>query len=55
MAVHWGGRGPGHLSRLAKAAGGVSAPAETYHIEIEGVSDDLLLETGDYLLLEEAP
>ncbi len=25
MAVHWGGRGPGHLSRWPKAAGGVTS------------------------------
>lgn len=31
------------------------APAATYHLELEASTDDLLLESGDYLLLEEAP
>lgn len=30
-------------------------PAETYYLELEDGSGSLLLETGDHLLLEDAP
>jgi hypothetical protein len=41
---------------LGSAAGGGSPPApDTYRIELEDASGDLLLEAGDYLLLEDAP
>jgi len=36
-------------------SGNAAPPAETYRIEIEASTDDLLLESGDYLLLESAP
>jgi hypothetical protein len=39
-----------------KAVGEPSPPApDTYRIELEDASGDLLLEAGDYLLLEDAP
>jgi len=43
------------LMAAAFGGGGSAAPAETFHIEMEASTDDLLMETGEYLLLESAP
>lgn len=56
MAVKWGGRGPVHFSRYSPApVAGSGPPPASYHLTLEDGSGALLLETGDYLLLEDAP
>ncbi len=43
------------LADIKKSVEAAAAPAETFHIELEASTDDILLESGDYLLLEGAP
>lgn len=54
MSIHRGGRGPGHLSRAPKAAASQVNPLDNFNLVLEDASGELLLESGDKLLLEDA-